>query len=622
MKTAKQLWQYVFSHGLKPLPKTSVSQWADDYRYLSSTSAEPGRWRTSRAPYQKEIMDAFTQPGIHRVVVKSCAQVGKSDIMNNIIGRFAHLDPCTIMMIQPTIDMAHDYSKHRISPMIRDTPALSKLFVDVKTRDSNNTITDKIFPGGRLVMAGANSPSGLASRPVRILLCDEVDRFPESAGTEGDPVDLASKRMTTFWNRVMGLFSTPTNEGSSRIDEEYALGTQEEWQHRCPNCGKFHKLVYADMQVDAQQAEGKHGRKTYIVKSVKWRCPDCKHEFTERQMKDAPQKYVGHNPDALKNGCRSFFLNAFSSPWITWNDIMREWLEAQGDPHREKVVKNTRFGESYRQTGAYDDGTIFMRRREPYGAELPDGVLLLTAGVDTQDNRLEYEICGWGHGEECWGIKRGYILGAPNRASTWAELDEVLDHVYRFKNGNGLKVVRTFIDSGGHFTSNVYKYCENNMAKQRFAIKGLGRIGIPLYYKVGKAQGSFIPLVVLGVDDGKQQIMNRLAIKTPGPMYFHFPQDEHPPLDNRGYDDIYFKGLVAERKKIVRRDGVFREIWEQIKGIRNEPLDLRNYNLAVLKSMPQNWEDISAEGLAEPGKPKPKKENKPNRPARRRVNIW
>ena len=231
MKTAKELWQYVSKMGLKPLPKTSVSQWADDYRMLSQgLSAEPGRWKTSRAPYQKDIMDAFTQPGINRVVVKSASQVGKSDIMNNVLGRYAHLDPCAVMMIQPTIELAQDYSKSRISPMIRDTKVLSQVFYETKsedgakTRDGKNTILSKLFPGGRLIMCGANSPAGLASRPVRVLLADEVDRFPDSAGTEGDPVDLAAKRMTTFWNRVMGLFSTPTNEGSSRIDVEYKQG--------------------------------------------------------------------------------------------------------------------------------------------------------------------------------------------------------------------------------------------------------------------------------------------------------------------------------------------------------------------------------------------------------------
>ena len=211
-----------------PLSDQTVSEWADSYRMISGeAAAEPGRWRTDRAPYQKAIMDAFTEPGLTRVVAKTASQVGKSDIMNNVIGRFAHLAPAPIMMIQPTIETSQDYSKSRIAPMIRDTKVLRDIFKDVKSRDAGNTILSKQFPGGRLIMAGANSPAGLASKPIKILLADEVDRFPKSAGTEGDPVSLAAKRMTTFWDSVMGLFSTPTNAGDSRIEDEYITGTQE-----------------------------------------------------------------------------------------------------------------------------------------------------------------------------------------------------------------------------------------------------------------------------------------------------------------------------------------------------------------------------------------------------------
>ena len=739
MKTAKELWQYASKMGLKPLPKTSVSQWADDYRMLSQgLSAEPGRWKTSRAPYQRDIMDAFTQPGVNRVVVKSASQVGKaldvetpimtttgwkrmgdltindqvfdengkpvqilavsevwnnrpcyeisfsdgaviiadekhdwyvdvdtdgafiletksiykiiswlnskvwihetfsrrivsvtpvtnrstvcievdspthlflagrnlipthnSDIMNNVLGRYAHLDPCAVMMIQPTIELAQDYSKSRISPMIRDTKVLSQVFYETKsedgakTRDGKNTILSKLFPGGRLIMCGANSPAGLASRPVRVLLADEVDRFPDSAGTEGDPVDLAAKRMTTFWNRVMGLFSTPTNEGSSRIDVEYQTGTQEEWQHECPNCGEYHLIRHTEMECETEEHKDAKGRKIVVVSDVKWRCPDCGSTFSEDEMRKAPQKYISKNPAALHNGIRSFFVNGFTSPWLTWNDIMREWLEAKGDPTREKVVMNTRFGESYAQQGAFEDYQQFIRRREKYGADLPDGVLLLTGAVDTQDNRLEYEITGWGYGEECWGICKGVILGEPDNKATWGALDAVLDKVYRFKNGTGLKVARAFIDSGGHYTSKVYEYCEKNFSKQRFAIKGTaGTPGIPLNYKIGKASGSKIPLVMLGVDDGKQQVMNRLAIEEPGAKYFHFPLDEEF-LGTRGYDELYFKGIISEHKKKVKRKGVIHEIWEPTAGVRNEPLDLRVYNLACMNSIHPDWDRLA-----------------------------
>lgn len=629
MKTARELWQYISKNGLKPLPKTSVSQWADNHRMLSSgISAEPGKWKTSRAPYQKDIMNAFTEPGIHRVVVKSSSQIGKSDMMNNVIGRFAHLDPCAIMMIQPTIDMAQDYSKTRIAPMIRDTKVLNNLFYDVKSRDANNTILSKVFPGGRLIMCGANSPAGLASRPIRILLADEVDRFPDSAGTEGDPVDLAAKRMTTFWNSCMGLFSTPTNEGLSRIDEEYLAGTQEEWQHKCPNCGEYHLLRHIDMTVDYKEIKTPSGKKTVIVNNVKWRCPHCGFSFSEKEMKQTPQKYVSRNADALKNGIRSFFVNGFTSPWMTWTRIMREWLEAKGDPEREKVIMNTVFGESYKQKGAFEDEQIFLRRRESYGAELPDGVLLLTAAIDTQDNRLEYEVVGWGKEEECWGIRKGIVLGAPNQARTWKEIDNILDKTYHFAAGKGLNVVRTFIDSGGHYTSDVYNYCQKNFHKQRFAIKGRGGPGIPLIYKIAKANNAKAPLILLGVDDGKQQIMDRLSIDSPGPLYFHFPQDEGiKELSNRGYDDLYFKGIISEHKKVYKRNGVLREVWETTKNVRNEPLDLRNYNLACMKSLKPDWVKLEmlVNGMSETevkrAVAKPQKKKVVYR-AKRQVNIW
>lgn len=629
MKTARELWQYISKNGLKPLPKTSVSNWADNHRMLSSgISAEPGKWKTSRAPYQKDIMNAFTEPGIHRVVVKSSSQIGKSDMMNNVIGRFAHLDPCAIMMIQPTIDMAQDYSKTRIAPMIRDTKVLNNLFYDVKSRDANNTILSKVFPGGRLIMCGANSPAGLASRPIRILLADEVDRFPDSAGTEGDPVDLAAKRMTTFWNSCMGLFSTPTNEGTSRIDEEYLAGTQEEWQHKCPNCGEYHLLRHIDMTVDYKEIKTPSGKKTVIVNDVKWRCPHCGFSFSEKEMKQTPQKYISRNADALKNGIRSFFVNGFTSPWMTWTRIMREWLEAKGDPEREKVIMNTVFGESYKQKGAFEDEQIFLRRRESYGAELPNGVLLLTAAIDTQDNRLEYEVVGWGKEEECWGIRKGIVLGAPNQARTWKEIDNILDKTYHFADGKGLKVVRTFIDSGGHYTSDVYNYCQKNFHKQRFAIKGRGGPGIPLIYKIAKANNAKAPLILLGVDDGKQQIMDRLSIDSPGPLYFHFPQDEGiKELSNRGYDDLYFKGIISEHKKVYKRNGVLREVWETTKNVRNEPLDLRNYNLACMKSLKPDWVKLEmlVNGMSETevkrAVAKPQKKKAVYR-AKRQVNIW
>lgn len=603
-KTVK-LFQRIAAKSLRPLPNLTVSDWADQYRMLSSeSSAEPGRWRTDRAPYQRAIMDAFTDLDVRRVVVMSCSQIGKSDIMNNVIGRFAHLAPAPILMIQPTVDMAQDYSKSRIAPMIRDTKVLRDIFQDVKSRESGNTILSKLFPGGRLIMGGANSPAGLASRPIKILLADEVDRFPDSAGTEGDPVDLAAKRMTTFWDRTMGLFSTPTNAGESRIEVEYMEGTQEEWQHRCPNCSEFHLLTHRNMVMDTETVKDGRKKEHIHVKSVSWRCPDCGFTFSENEMRRQPQKYVAKNPTAIRNHVRSFFVNCWASPWISWADVMQEWVDAKGDPEREKVVVNTRFGEPYERARSYDNVDKLLARREPYNAELPDGVLILTAAVDVQDNRLEYEIVGWGEEEECWGIKKGIILGAPDTAAVWRQLDEQLDREYHFADGTGLLVARTFIDSGGHYTSEVYNYSLMHLARQRFAVRGSSTMGVPIIHKYSKAQayhGRTIPLVLIGTDSGKQYIMDRLAIDVPGPRYFHFPLDKpeqdavNEVLWNRGYDEIYFQGLTAEEKQPQKKNGRIVYRWVNIaKDHRNEPLDLRVYNLACLASISPDFSKLKA----------------------------
>lgn len=582
-RTKYDLLKKAFRKGLKPVPKLSVSKWADKYRVISEGNAEPGKWKTSRTPYLAEIMDAFTENGIHRVVIMSSSQGGKTEALMNVFGRFCHLDPCFMMLIQPTIELAEDFSKSRLSALIQDTKCLTSLFYgsrrNSKSKDSNQTILSKFFLGGRVVLAGANSPASLASRPIRILLCDEVDRFPVSAGPEGDPVSIAAKRMTTFWNYVMGLCSTPTVEGASRIEAEYLNGTQEEWQHQCPNCGEFHALNWQRF-IDPASKTGKLDSPLFV-------CPDCGLSFDEIAMKNAPQKYVANNPDALKNGIRSFWFNSFSSPWISWRQIWQEWTEAKGDPAREQVIVNTRFGKSYKFTGEYKDENEFLQRREAYAGEVPDEVEVLTAAVDVQNNRLEFEICGWTDDNQRFGILRGIIWGFPADKSTWDNLNKVLDREYHFSDGSSLKVARTFVDSG-FAARNVYEYCLENYERGRFPIKGKGGAGLPLLYKITKLNNVGIPLIILGVNDGKQEVFSALK-KPPGEACsYHFPIDD-PFFKKRGYDEIYFKQLISEHRVERISGGIFQTIWEPIrKGERNESLDLAVYNLAAMKSLGSN----------------------------------
>lgn len=609
------LFKTILKKSLAPIIKITVSEWADKYRYLTG-NAEPGKWNSDRAPYQRVIMDAFTDPHVHEIVGMLASQTGKSDMMNNVIGRFAHIDPCPIMMVQPTILTAEDYSKTRIAPMIQVSPVLRRIFHDVKSRNTNNTIMSKLFPGGRLILVGSNSASDLSSKPIRILLCDEVDRFAESAGTEGDPVDLASKRLSTFWNYIKALFSTPGVEGNSRIAAEYYSGTQEEWQHQCPNCGEFVLIEWQQMQVDFEERKNPHkiGQKIILVKNITWHCPHCGYGFDEQTMRNQPQKFVAQTPEAIANGIRSFFVNIFASPWIHWDTVAKEYLEAKGDPEREQVVVNTRFALPYRLKGDFDDETIFLNRRENYAAEVPAGALLLTCAVDTQDNRLEYEVCGWGRGEECWAIQKGVIIGVPDTQKVWDELDAILDKEYQHESGHKMLIARTFIDSGGHYAPEVYKYCIKNKHKQRFAIKGWNIAGAPLLYRMGKAKEYNATLIYLGVDSGKQYVMDRLSIETPGPKYFHYPL---PTADaSQGYDDVYFKGLLAEKLMPRTKNGQVIMSWVNVAADhRNEPLDLRVYGIACRQSINVNLDKIE-QALAnkpapvEPSKPRGKKRKK------------
>ncbi|MDO6355292.1 phage terminase large subunit family protein [Caloramator sp. CAR-1] len=563
-----------------PPPRLKISEWADKNRRLSSeTSAEPGPWRTDRAPYQREIMDSLNDSKIEKVVVMSSSQVGKSEMINNIIGYYIDIDPGPMLLIQPTLEMAQDYSKRRISTMIRDTECLRNKVSDSKSRDLNNTILMKVFPGGFLAIGGANSPAGLASRPVRILLADEVDRYPISAGTEGDPLMLAEKRTITFWNRKKVFVSTPTIKGASRIEMEYEQGTQEKWCLKCPNCGEYQFINLYGIKFNYD----KDDKGNYKVWDVKFQCPNCLESFDEFTWKNQPGKWIASNPEA--QGVRSFFLNAFVSPWYSWENIILEWLRVKNDPEQYKVFKNTILGESWEEKGNVEDEEMLLKRCEEYEAELPEGVLILTAGVDVQDDRLEYEVVGWGKGYESWGIEYGKILGSPEMPSTWQMLLDKLTKSYSFKDGTSLTVACTCIDSGGHFTSEVYKFCKENEYRRIFAIKGKGGQGINYIFKVSRTRKENAALFTIGVDNGKAKIMSRLKIKEPGPGYCHFP-------NGRGYDRTYFRGLTSER--IVRKkiNGQIKLVWEKINDTRNEPLDVRNYATAAIEILNPTFEEI------------------------------
>ena len=613
--------------GMKPPEDLTVSQWADKNRRLTSeSSAEVGKWRTSRTPYMFDILDSFTDPLIEHIVVVAASQVGKSETINNMVGYCIDQDPGPILLIQPTIDDVKRYSEMRIAPMIRETRCLKRKVADPKSRDAANTKRQKSFPGGVLVMTGSNVAHDLSSMPIRYVFGDERDRWATSAGSEGDPWELAVARTRTFYNKKMVEVSTPTVKGASAIENSYNLGTMERWKTQCPHCGEYVEITFDNIRFEYDAAEN-GDKKIFHISEIFYVCPECGGISDEHTMKSQPAKWVATVPEARKHHkTRSFWLTAWVSPWATWESIILQFLQAGTDSAKLQVVYNTQFGELWEERGDMASEDDVMARREVYEAEVPDGVLLLTCGVDTQDDRLEYEVVGHRRFGETWGIKKGVILGRPDTEEVWERLDEVLSHKYKFKSGVSLQISLTFIDEGGHFTQEVRQHCLARQYDHVFAIKGANRPDIP-YTAPPKKQkivvnGKVIGQVwvyEIGVNAGKQKIVDNLRVQSPGANYCHFPLRDD-------YGKQFFKQLMSEHLAYVPKLKHPWQ-WQKIPGHeRNEAFDIRNYNLAACEILSPDWDAIEQKlRTAKPGEENasiPMKENKAKPRKRKKSDFY
>jgi phage terminase large subunit GpA-like protein len=569
-----------------PPPDLSVSEWADRYRYLSAEdSAEPGKWNTERAEYQREIMDAFTDPEVETVVVMTSAQVGKTQILLNVLGRYIHVEPCPILAVQPIDQVAQDFSKDRFAPMVRDTVVVRERVSESKSRDSDNTILHKNFPGGQLGITGANSPSGLCSKPKRLVLMDEVDRYPASAGTEGDPVSLAVARTKNFFNRKIGMFSTPGNEGESRIAAAFEESDQRFFHVPCPECGEFQRLYWKQVKFTDRDPSTSY-----------YECGHCRAHLTDadrlRMIKKG--RWIADKPF---HGTAGFHLNALYSPWATMAGIVKEHLEALKDTERRKTWVNTTLGETWVEEGDTVDESELIARVEKYPAQVPQGGLYLTAGVDVQEDRLEAEVVAWGKYYENWSIEYRVFYGDTKQPQVWTELDEFLLQDFKHASGTTLNISAACIDSG-YNTDVVYDFCKPRASRGVYPVKGVGGNAVPIAgrpskVKYGKSQRT-VNLFPLGVDQAKLAIYSNLNKKKPGPGFCHFPDT---------YTPEYFDMLTAEKAVPKFVKGFKRIEWKKIRE-RNEALDCRVYNLAAFRIKAPNLDRMAERLSVDPVKAK------------------
>jgi phage terminase large subunit GpA-like protein len=515
-------------------------------------------------------MDALsTSSAIERVVLMKGAQTGGTEAGLNAIGYWIAHAPGLILSVWPSIDMVRRNSRTRIDPLLAGTPELRARCAPSRSKDPINTVALKEFAGGALVMTGANSATGLRSTPARYLVLDEVDAFPHDADGEGDPVALAIQRTVTFrGRRKIFLISTPTEAGTSRIERAYNESDQRKFFVPCLHCGAMQIVKWASIRWPENDP-----------RAACFACESCGGVMEERDKTAmlARGEWRATSPgDGVTAG---FHLSALLSPFETWGEVAVDFLASRKDPIRLKSWTNLKLGDPFedRDAEALDAGAL-MTRLEDWGDDaLPAGVSVITAGVDVQGDRLEWEIVGWGVGEESWSLSYDRVWGDPGRPETWDALDKELLRTFDHPRLGPMPIRSVAIDSGGHHTQVVYRFARERAQRRIWAIKGRGGAGVPVWPSRPPRQRdkTFTPYIV-GVDAAKELVMARLKIAESGPGYAHFPVER---------DLDYFRMLTAERIIKTYRRGLLVREWRKDPGVRNEALDCRVYAHAALQGL-------------------------------------
>jgi terminase, large subunit len=563
----------------KPPKKLKLSEWADEYAMLSAESAaESGRWRT--LPYQREVMDAFSDSKVEMVVWQKSARVGATKIFNHLCAFHMHQDPCSIMVVQPTVEDAEGYSKDEIAPMIRDTPVLRSLVSEPKAKDGSNTILLKQFPGGSLQMVGANSARGFRRVSRRIVLFDEVDGYPAST-PEGDQIKLGIKRSEYFWNRKIGLISTPTLKGFSRIEKWFELSDQRRYFVPCPHCEHKQALRWGQMKWEKDEnGEG-------LPETAAYECENCKQLIPHSMKRWMVERGEWRATAAAKRpGLVGFHIWAgYSySPNASWSQLVQEFLEVKHDRTQLQTFVNVILGETFEDdyAAALSAEGLAARREEYPPGHCPAGVLLLTAGVDVQDNRLAVSVWGWGVGEEAWLVWHQEVMGDPTQGEVWDQLDAVLDTAWPVDGGGELKLAQVAIDSGGHATHEVYQYARERRDRYVVAIKGSSRRSQAVVNKgtpqdvnwKGKVIKRGVVLFQVGTDTVKTTLFGRMRHNKVGPGYVHF---------GLAGDDEWCSQVTSEKQQLRYVKGFPVREWIKSPSARNEALDCMVYAYAALQ---------------------------------------
>ena len=531
-------------------------------------------------------MEAVSDAATETVVIMSSSQVGKTEVLNNSVGYHIDQDPAPIMVVMPTERDAETWSKDRFSPMARDTPCLQDKIANPKSRDGNNKILHKRFPGGHLTIVGANAPSGLASRPIRLLLCDEVDRYPFSAGAEGDPVNLARKRTVTFWNRKIVLVSTPTNKGASRIEAAFEESDQRRFWVPCPDCGTEQILTWPQVRWDLNK-DGSHKPET-----ARYHCIACDAAWRDETRWAAVSKgrWVAEQPFA---GIAGFHLNEIYSPWVRLAAMVKTFLSARaGGDDMMKTFINTSLGETWMESGEAPDWQRLQGLKEEWKpGTVPAGGLFLTAGADVQKDRIEVDVWAWGRGLQSWLIDHVVIDGGPGEPACWHKLSDLLGRTWPHPSGQQLTIAKLAIDTG-YETSAVYAWARQVGFGQVAPVKGLEG-----FNRASPVTGpTFVDATIGGKRLRRGARLWSVATSTFKAETYRFLRQDRPTPEeitagaafpagtvhlSIWADSEWLKQLTAEQLVTVKNKRGFAKLeWQKMRE-RNEALDCRVYARAA-----------------------------------------
>jgi len=558
------------TNGFKPDPRLTITEWSDTYRILTSeSSAEAGKWRTERTPYLREIMDELSPTSAtQQVKVIKGTQLGFSSLADNMVMCYLDLYPCPILYILPTETLAKGTSKRRITPSLRAIPHLAKKITGGKSKDDIGETFTKAVAGGNLSFGWSNSTASFRSFSARVVALDDCDGFGSFA--EGDVLALGKARADAFANKKIYINSTPTVAGQSNIETEFEDSDQREYDMPCPECDVLMSFKWEYMKYDVDEMGMLKG-------DVTCACPTCGNVIQEFEKTEMMLKGIWQ-PRNEGHIHRGYKLSSFYSPygWLGWNEIATEFIKAhklmlKGDARLMQVWKNTRNAEVWKQNLDGVHITNPHERVEEYGGEVPNEAYVLTAGVDTQDDRFEIEVVAHGRNNQTWSIDYKVIAGDPQFEETQVLLDNYLTSTFKRIDGTLMKIIGTCIDTQGHRAKSMYAYCRARTNQNIFAIKGSNILTAPI---TNKTMGSIIPneltLFMLGVTALKDDFFANLALTEKGANYCSFP---NKPV----YNKKYFNMLTAEQRD---DKGKYVNV-----RVRNEALDCRVYAMAVLSIM-------------------------------------